>query len=295
MRRPFDLSGPSNVVGGVALAASVAIHVALLVVLLVLPRMTYEEVRFIELAPVDSQPRQVVLPSLGRLAPPADPGGDSGGGGGGRGARRVAQAPPDVEPPVVEVPVTPPQEAVSAPVARAGADSVAAAVEGLGDDSVPTAPTPRLGEGSLWVRPLALAALPEDVREAILGDPAARLRMQAIFDSVQAEPGAQRSLPGWAVEIPGVGRVGIDSASIQVGPIKIPAAVLALLPFPQGNIDEARRAAMLAEMRADIMRAAQRAATVDEFKARVRAIRQRKEEEREAERGRKVARDTIKP
>lgn len=234
------------------------------------------------LEPPRPEVRDVVLPPLGRPAAPPD-------------SVRGGGAPAIVAVPD-EVPVIPAEEAVAAPVARVGQpDSAAGVGVGLGRDSLPTTPTPRLGDASLWVQPLGLADLPEDVRGAIVGDPWARARMQALFDSVQAEPGAERALPEWAVEIPGVGRVGIDSQYVHVGPFKIPAAVLALLPFPQGNIGEAERAAMLMEMRADIMQAAQRAATVEEFKERVKAIRERKQAERDFERAQKATRDTIKP
>src|SRR2546422_9450863 len=47
--------------------------------------------------------------------------------------------------------------------------------------------------------------------------------------------------------------IGIDSQYIHVAGIKIPTAVLALLPItlPQGNYDEQRRARQLEDMRQD--------------------------------------------
>ena len=119
----------------------------------------------------------------------------------------------------------------------------------------------------------------------ISGDVDLAARMQAIFDSVQAEPGAIERLPEWALSIPGFGGVGLNDRWIQLGPIKIPAAVLALLPLPQGNFEEGLRRRELAEQRRDLLLAAQRAATVETFKEEVRKIRERLQRERDLRRG----------
>jgi len=89
---------------------------------------------------------------------------------------------------------------------------------------------------------------------------------------------------------------GIDSAYIHIAGIKIPTAALALLPLrlPQGNYDEALRARHLDEMRQDIMRAAARAQTYQDFRRYVRELRARKDAEREFQRRQKQPADTVK-
>ena len=78
----------------------------------------------------------------------------------------------------------------------------------------------------------------------------------------------------------------IDSQYIHVAGIKIPTAVLALLPItlPQGNYDEQLRARQLEDMRRDLMQAARRTETLRLFKQYVRDLRARKQAERDAER-----------
>src|SRR3989449_11331079 len=61
--------------------------------------------------------------------------------------------------------------------------------------------------------------------------------------------------------------IGIDSQYIHVAGIKIPTAVLALLPvtLPQGNYDEQLRARQLEDLRRDLMQAARRTETPPRF------------------------------
>ena len=89
---------------------------------------------------------------------------------------------------------------------------------------------------------------------------------------------------------------GIDSQYIHIAGIKIPTAALALLPLnlPQGNFDEALRARHLDEMRQDILRAAARAQTYQDFRRYVRELRARKDAEREFQRRQKQPADTVK-
>jgi len=283
----FELPGPRRGIDWRAASAAIVLHVAFLLVVLLTPRRTYEEtVRFVFIGEAPQGPEEIDWPSFssGRgpeKGPiPSSPR---------AGARRGVAA---------QEPGAPPAGLEPGGVSDSAVGVVAVAGGGVGDataDSAPpSSPTPRLGSGSLWVRPLRLADFPEGVRESILGNAAATARLQALFDSIRSEPGAQQELPAWAVNIPGLGRAGIDSGWIMLGPIRIPAAVLALIPFPQGNIEEAERAERLAEMRADQLRAGQRAATVDEFKRAVRELRERKQRERDAERARR-GRDTIIP
>lgn len=287
MSRRFDLPGPRRSVDWRAALAAVVVHVALLAIVLLAPQRTYEErVRYVFIGGTPGESQEIDWPSF-----------SSSSGGGEPGPRRAGAPRGRAEPAPAAVPSAAGLEPGAAPDTVVGVIAAAGEGGGGGDaaaDSAPGAPSPRLGNGALWVRPLRFADLPQDVRESMLRDPATSARLQALFDSIRNEPGAEQALPAWAVDIPGLGRAGLDSGWIMLGPIRIPAAVLALIPFPQGNIEEAERAERLADMRADLLRAAQRAATVDEFKRAVRELRERKQRERDMERARR-GRDTIIP
>jgi len=266
-------------------------HAAFLAIVLFAPQRTYDEtIRYVFIGGTPGETQEIEWPSFPSASARGREGGEPG-------PRRAGAPRGRAEPTVAPVAPAAGLEPGATPDTAAGV--IAAAGEGGegGDaaaDSVPGAPSPRLGNGALWVRPLRFADLPQDVRESMLRDPATTARLQALFDSIRNEAGADQALPAWAIDVPGVGRAGLDSGWIMLGPIRIPAAVLALIPFPQGNIEEAERAERLADMRADLLRAAQRAATVDEFKRAVRELRERKQRERDMERARR-GRDTIIP
>ena len=160
---------------------------------------------------------------------------------------------------------------------------------------------PRPGDGRLWVNPRP--ALPIPVAEALYGeaedkDTIAVRRLRAMVDSLNVlldSAQRDRQLPTWTTEVAGR-RFGIDSQFIHVAGIKIPTAALALLPIrlPQGNFGEMERAEQLQEMREDIMRSAQRTETLNEFRRYVQELRARKQAERDAERRREQAKDTVK-
>lgn len=160
-------------------------------------------------------------------------------------------------------------------------------------DSVPTrGPAgrlgPALGDGRLWVRPLPLP--PRELARRLersheeLVDSAVTAIVQRYLDSIAGEPGADRvKLPDWTAEVGGL-KFGLDSRSIYIAGLRIPAAVLALLPLPASGdqrraIDHGGR--WIAE---DLRRAAQRSTTVDEFKDAVRALREERQRLRDLER-----------
>ena len=82
---------------------------------------------------------------------------------------------------------------------------------------------------------------------------------------------------------------------IHIAGIKIPTMALALLGnlLPQGNFDESMRARQLNDMRADLLRAADRAQSFQDFRRYVRELRERKQAERDAEQRRR-AQDTTR-
>ncbi len=233
----------------------------------------------------------------------------------GRLARAPALPPPVVRvvelPPYQVMPVRPPDRVppperrpeVLTPSARASELPVAIAEPVAGDPEVPadTAETPaapgmgRLGpglaRGRLWVRPLPLP--PRELAQRLtsshteLVDSAVTAIIQTFLDSVALDPRSRAAtLPSWTTTVAG-SKFGLDSKWIYVAGLRIPAAVLALLPIPaRGN--ESRAFDRSGEMYQDLQRAAQRAANVDEFKDAIREIRERREREREFERNQRT-------
>jgi hypothetical protein len=163
-------------------------------------------------------------------------------------------------------------------------------------------PAPQMGDGRLWVSPRP--GLPAQVADAIYGDTTGRNvaaigRLKAMVDSLnQVLDQIQREnkRPSWTIGgTPEKPAWGIDSAYIHVAGIKIPTAALALLGnlLPQGNFDESMRARQLQYMREDLMQAAARAQSFQQFRRYVRELRERKQAERDAEERRR-AQDTVK-
>jgi hypothetical protein len=152
---------------------------------------------------------------------------------------------------------------------------------------------PELAQGRLWVRPLPLP--PRELAQRLtkshaqLVDSAVTAIVQAYLDSIAADPASRNAaLPSWTKEIAGK-KFGVDSKNIYIAGLKIPAAVLALLPIPAGNIDQNRAYNHLMDMRADLQYAAQRSANMEEFKETIREIRLRKEREEEFQRNQRTA------
>jgi hypothetical protein len=116
--------------------------------------------------------------------------------------------------------------------------------------------------------------------------------LNQVLDQIQRD----HQRPKWTLGgTPDKPEWGIDSAYIHIAGIKIPTMALALLGnlLPQGNFDESMRARQLNDMRADILRAADRAQTLQQFRRYVRELRERKQAERDAEERRR-AQDTVK-
>ncbi len=192
----------------------------------------------------------------------------------------------------VEVPATPPV----APETRADpARGVGPLVGGGGPTQGirPSFNDPRLwrsptGEVTGPVLPLTRA----DSLRAMLHANAA-----AYVDSVTRVEGPPGRAPGdWTFERNGQ-RYGIDPQFIRLGKFSIPTAILALLPMNtnQANPTATERARRLSSMREEILDQASRMQREDEFRAAVRALRERKERERrEAEEKRRVA-DPVVP
>jgi hypothetical protein len=142
------------------------------------------------------------------------------------------------------------------------------------------------------------------VADAIYGDTTGRRaaaidRLRAMVDSLNVvldQVQRERQRPSWTVGgTPEKPTWGIDSAYIHVAGIKIPTMALALLGnlLPQGNFDESMRMRQLQYMREDLLQAAARAQSFQQFRRYVRELRERKQAERDAEERRR-AQDTVK-
>lgn len=155
---------------------------------------------------------------------------------------------------------------------------------------------PRLADPLIWVGPRP--ALPAEVAGVLYGphdphDPIPRdsvvvRRLRAMVDSmnriIDAEQREHRK-PSWTTEVAGK-KFGMDSSSIYIAGLKIPTMVLMALGglLPPGNYDEAVRAQQLSDLRADMVQAARRTQTLQEFRGYVRELRKRKQEEHDAAR-----------
>lgn len=186
----------------------------------------------------------------------------------------VQQPIPELEPPEVL-----PDTGATPPVRPEPAPAVVPAPRG----------TPRLGpargQGMLWVQPLPLP--PRELAQRLsrshleLVDSAVSAIVQAYIDSVVTSPNRPGApLPSWTTDIGGQ-TFGLDSKYIYLGPLKIPAALLALLPIPGGGNMDLQEGRRMAAIRADLEYAVRRAETMDDFKKAIKEIRERRERERE--------------
>lgn len=161
---------------------------------------------------------------------------------------------------------------------------------------------PAYGDGRLWVRArdaaLGVVGPSESVEIHVARvDSAVRRLIQGYLESSPVDSFAPAPPPNWTVDV-GEDIWGMDGSWIYLGDFKIPNILLALIPLPQGNIPMAEDAAELARIRADILQAAERAENADQFKEYVKAVRRRKQAERDSLRvlqQRQEPRDSIIP
>lgn len=274
----------------VAAAISVAVHALLLFGWIEgrLPFVPPPTERLVYLPPA-AGPVEVTLPPV---APPRGRGlGASRGIATARRASpgRVAEAPPDTARRVVRA--APPPPPPSPPDTSAAASKPAAAPGRITG--------PGMAAGRLWTNPLPLP--PKELAERLskkshteLVDSAVTAVVQAFLDSIAAEPGADRvALPSWTKQIGGK-TFGIDAHNIYIAGLKIPAVVLGLLPLHGGgNIDQNHAYQHLQDLRDDLLRAAQRSETKDDFKEAVKELRAEKEREHDMARNQRLPSDSV--
>lgn len=145
-----------------------------------------------------------------------------------------------------------------------------------------------VGQGKLWVRPLPLP--PGELAQRLsrshyeLVDSAVSEIVQAYIDSVLRAPaGINARPPSWVTTIGGK-TFGIDDKNIYLGGLKIPTAILALLPIPSTSNVDLRYAQRMRDIQADLQFAAQRAQTMEDFKTAIRQVREQRQAEQEFER-----------
>jgi hypothetical protein len=212
-----------------------------------------------------------------------------------RGPKVQSTRPQPAPPPPVAAPAPPPPGPLP--------PESAATVLAYDPNASRVAPAPQVGDGKLWVSPRP--GLPAAVADALYGDTAARHtagieRLKAMVDTLNRmmdQEQREHRRPSWTVGgTPDKPQWGIDSAYIHIAGIKIPTMVLAGLGYlfkGGGNFDEDMRQRQLADMRADILQAANRAQSLAQFRRYVRELRERKQAERDAD-DRRRAQDTVK-
>ncbi len=152
------------------------------------------------------------------------------------------------------------------------------------------------GTGRLWVGPFeaqlgVMGPSSDRSTHAARVDSAVRAKLLAFIDTIPADSFATPQINPWVTEINGQ-KWGVDGSWVYLGGLKLPTILLALLPLPQGNYQQAREAQELQRIREQIMQAAWQAETNADFRRYVKEIRERKDRERE-ETMRLVRRDTI--
>lgn len=159
-----------------------------------------------------------------------------------------------------------------------------------------------LGDGRVWVRPwdaiaAAIAGAGDDSADAATHvariDSAITVRIMAFLDTLPPDSMATAAPKPWVAKV-GDQTWGVDGQWIYLGNLKLPTAILALLPLPQGNYEQAQKAAEMQRIRLDILQAARRAESAAQFRKYVEETRQRRDAEREAARNQRTKPDSIK-
>jgi hypothetical protein len=273
---PSDFGAPSapRRLNWVALGVSLAIHALLGLVVIrgYLPEFARRAPMLVALPPRPDQERSSIVPFY---VPQVEHG---------RGTRLRPQPPPEPLP-------QPRDTLVPRPLAQAPVDTVP-----VRHEPSPLA-GPELGDGRLWVRPLPLP--PRELAARLhpshteLVDSAVHAIIQAYLDSIAIEPQSQEAeMPSWVTEVQGK-KFGLDSRNIYIAGLKIPAAVLALLPLPAGGNQQSALDHNGQVIMEDLRRAATRSNNLAEFKDAIRRLRERKQQEKDFERAQRENPDSI--
>ncbi len=141
------------------------------------------------------------------------------------------------------------------------------------------------GDGRFWVGPLdarlGLSGSSDPLTHAEKVDSALKARILAFIDTLPPDGFRTADIPKWTRDIDGK-TWGVDEKWVYLGDLKIPSAILALIPAPQGNYYQAKDAQALAAVREQIIYSARVADNRADFNRYVKEIRKRKDAEREA-------------
>ena len=127
---------------------------------------------------------------------------------------------------------------------------------------------------------MAMASVPANGAGAV-GDAVRGMVGVALDSAAREEATRPPAVPVWKGSVAGA-EFGLEGPWVILAGVKIPAAVLGLLPVSVGapSPDQWEDARLLADRRADIERAAVRAGYQDDYRAAIRNIRERREAER---------------
>lgn len=153
---------------------------------------------------------------------------------------------------------------------------------GAGGTGPGTGMVPSFSDSRVWAPPGTFSPVPKAPRQVV--DSVIDVAVGAYLDSLQVAARTRGREPGdWTFGGDGDTKWGVDSKWIHFGKLKIPTALLAMLPI-NAQANPSFNARDRAAIRWDINYHAQRAITEDEFRQSVKRIRERAERARSAER-----------
>ena len=149
---------------------------------------------------------------------------------------------------------------------------------------VASSAVPGFGTGVLWedieVSIATEGQIAAGVAQLALLDGELFQRIRSFLDTIPADSFAFGEMPTWLIEAGGE-KWGIEGGMIHLGPIKLPAFLLALLPIPAtGDFERGQEAAALERMRQEVIRQARMMESREEIRNYIEATRQRQDEER---------------
>lgn len=259
-----------------ALAISIVLHVIAAVVLSAILVET-------RIVPWDAWRRQpltqerITYVNVSPSPAPGAIGADSG-----AGPAAAPEAPARPAPRPVAPSVTPRGVAPAEPVpAPGGVPGGRGGGGGAGGTGPGTGMVPSFSDSRLWAPPGAYIVGPKSPQQVV--DSVIDVAVGAYIDSLQVAARNRGREPGdWTVG-DGDTKWGVDPKWIHFGKVKVPTALLAMLPI-NAQSNPSFNARERAAIRWDIQYHAQRAITEDEFRRSVKRIRERMEKERSAER-----------
>ncbi|HET9133481.1 MAG TPA: hypothetical protein VFN90_04195 [Gemmatimonadales bacterium] len=174
------------------------------------------------------------------------------------------------------------------------------AVPAAAQDSVAVPLGPRYGTGRVWVRPLR--ETPAEMVQRLTGRSIKEMVDSALTAVVQADLDRRaraleeaRRATDWTTTIGGQ-KVGLDQRWIHVGPLKVPTALLALIPLNiQANPQQVEQARKMQLMQDVIRVAGDRGTSLDEITRSARALRAEKERQRELQRNQRMPPPPLPP